>query len=120
MNISFKNLEFLINEKNQVLMTRCGCFSCEDGAVFAEVQICGQNKPTHAGVRMIASSEGSAMTYVSHSIEGNTLMIEQASALVNVKTYFETYDDNDVIRMHTEVDNIRPKGKSGSNPPAAK
>lgn len=106
MNISFKNLEFIINENNQVLMTKCGCFSYADGAVFAEVQICGQNKPTHGGVRMIASSEGGAMKYVSHTVEGNTLMIEQASALVNVKTYFETYDDNDVIRMHTEVENI--------------
>ncbi len=106
MNISFKNLEFLVDEDNRVLMTKCGCFNCPKGSVFAEVQICGQNKPTHAGVRMIASSEGRKMRYVSHSVEGNTLIIEQKSEQVRVKSYFEAYENNEVLRMHTEVKNI--------------
>ena len=106
MSITFKNLEFQINEKNQILMKKFGCFSSEKGGVFAEVQVCGQNKPTHSGVRMISSSEGSRMQYVTHSVTDNLLVIEQRSDLVCVKTFFETYDDNDVIRMHTEVENI--------------
>jgi hypothetical protein len=106
MNIQFKNLEFEVNENSQIRMTKFGCFHYPKGAVFAEVQICGQNKPTHGGVRMIGSSEGATMKYVSHTMDDATLVIEQKSELVAVKTYFETYDDTDVIRMHTEVKNI--------------
>ncbi len=106
MNIQFKNLEFIIDEENRIRMTKFGCFNYPKGAVFAEVHICGENKPTHAGVRMIASSEGARMHYVTHTQDTNRLIIEQASELVKVKTYFEAYDDTGVIRMHTEVENI--------------
>ena len=106
MEILFKNLEFVVTEEEKIRMTRFGCFRFPNGAVFAEVQVCGENKPTHAGVCMIGSNEGASLRYVNHTVSDTCLMIEQRSELTSVKTYFESYADNGVIRMHTEVENI--------------
>ncbi len=105
MNILFKNLAFKIEEE-RVLLVRFGCFSSAVGVPFAEVQICGENKPTHAGIKLISSSEGARMKYVSHLQNDDRLEIVQESDLVRVKTVFEAYTNNTSIRIHTEVENI--------------
>lgn len=106
MQILFKNLEFELNENQQILMTKFGCFRYPQGAAFAEVQVCGQNKPTHGGIKMICSHEAAKMKYVSHCADERSLEIVQQTKLLRIVTKFEAFDDTNAIRIHTEVENI--------------
>ena len=105
MEFSFKNLQFAIKD-GKIRLRRLGEFFFEEGTSFAEVQISGENKDTHMGVKMANSSEGRALDYLSHTQTENTLEIVQRSALVEVKTIFTAYDDTQAVRAHTEVKNI--------------
>ncbi len=60
--ISFKNLQFEMQERN-ILLTRCGNL-CRLKSRFAEVQAAGENKDTHMGAKMANSSEGGRLRYV--------------------------------------------------------
>ena len=73
---------------------------------FAEVQICGENKPTHIGAKTAKTSEGVRWKYVSHEIKGNTLIVTQRSEKAEVKTFFEQTDGANVLRIVNEVKNI--------------
>ena len=61
--ISFCNLEFVIDDE-KIYLTRIGNIDTGKSG-FAEVQICGENKPTHLGAKMANSSEGLRLSYVS-------------------------------------------------------
>ena len=73
---------------------------------FAEVQICGENKDTHLGVKMVNSSEGVRLKYVSHKCSGDLLEIIQKSELVEVKTTLVSFPDTSAVRIFTEVKNV--------------
>lgn len=105
MEFNFKNLQFGIKD-GKIRLCRLGEFSFEGGTLFAEVQVSGENKDTHMGVKMANSSEGRALDYLSHTQTENTLEIVQRSALVEVKTIFTAYDDTQAVRVCTEVKNI--------------
>ncbi len=112
MKIQFRNLCFETDENNRMRMTKMGCFAAEadiKGTPLSEVQLCGMDKPTHEGIKMINSSEGTQMTYVGHDMDENRLAIVQASKQVRVTTVYEAYDDTNAIRIHTEVENISPE-----------
>ena len=68
MNITFKNLEFKVNGDNKTLMTKCGHYSCEDGAPIVEIQIAGENRPSNPGMKCIGTSEPRALSYDKHEI----------------------------------------------------
>lgn len=108
MEIKFKNLLFSV-EDGKVLMKKFGAFSSEKGLGFAEVQIAGENKPTHFGVKTAKSSEGARLTYVSHEVRDNSLTIVQESPYVRVSTYFTAYEGTNAVRAYTTVENV---GKS--------
>lgn len=96
MAIKFNDLIFEIKDDRVLLNDR----------TFAEIQICGENKPTHLGAKMTNSSEGGRLKYVSHAQSDNTLEIVQKSDLVKVKTVFSAYENTNAVRVHTEVENI--------------
>ena len=105
MEIRFQNLIFQVTD-GKLRLTDCGHFHSEKGRGIAEVQIAGENKPTHMGAKLIRSSEGDRLKYVSHDLTDRVLCIIQESELVRVRTLFVTYSDTNAIRVHTDVQNI--------------
>ena len=106
MEFTFANLRFsVIDEK--LRLVAFGNVSGNAGDLpLAEVQISGEHKNTHMGVKMVRSSEGEQLVYVSHAKRDDTLEILQQSALVEVKTVFTAYADTNAVRAYTEVKNI--------------
>ena len=105
--IKFGVLEFDINE-DKIVLKRCGHIS-HGGYGFVEVQIAGENKDTHMGAKMVNSSEGRRLRYVSHKQEENRLTIVQRSDLVEVQSIYEKIEDGNAIRTYTVVKNIADK-----------
>ena len=114
MNTEFKFgvLKFsIVDEK--IYMIGCGSFQIDeqnetqtDAYRFVEIQVAGEHKDSHMGIKMGISSEGSLLKYVSHRITENCLEIIQRSKLVEVKSVFISYHDTQTIRTYTEVKNI--------------
>ena len=52
MEIRFHDLRFDVTE-DRLRLTDCAHFHSERGRAIAEVQIAGENKPTHMGTKMI-------------------------------------------------------------------
>ena len=100
-----KQIEYIFKD-NRILLTKCGNVAYELGAGFAEVQVCGENKDTHMGVKMANSSEGNRLRYVSHTQTKDRLEIVQKSDLVEVKTVFNAYMGGSSVQIYTEVTNI--------------
>ena len=107
MLLQFGVLEFDIFE-GKIALKRCGNIQ-HAGYGFVEVQIAGENKDTHLGVKMTNSSEGRRLCYVSHEQTENKLTIVQQSDLVEVRSVYEKYDDTNAIRTYTIVKNIADK-----------
>ena len=104
-SICFKNLTFeIVDEK--IRLTKWGSFQNLSDYGFVEIQIAGENKISHDGIKMINSSEGARLCYVSHTLDENTLSIVQQSTLVRVETVFTAYDDTNAVRIYTKVTNI--------------
>ena len=102
--ILFKNLEFQI-ENDVIKLTKCG--NMEDlQSRIAEVQISGGHKDSHMGIKMVNSSEGMQLKYVSCKKDGNTLEIVQKSPRTQVKRVFTAYEDCEAIRVATTVTKI--------------
>ena len=105
MKIIFGALEFCIDEENSVFLTRC--FSFENGKQrFVEVQLAGENKYPCLGAKMVNSSEGNRLRYVSHTQTADRLEIVQRSPLIQVRTVLTGYNDGNAVRAYTEVKNI--------------
>ncbi len=96
MEIKFCDLIFEVKDERVLLNNRS----------FVEIQICGENKDTHLGAKMVNSSEGRHLKYVSHTQSKTKLEILQRSELVSVKTVFSAYEGTNAVRIHTEVENI--------------
>ena len=107
MIIHYQSLTFCV-EDNKISLVKFGPFVLEKGP-FVEVHICGENKDTHLGAKMVNSSEGKNLRYVSHTQTANTLEIIQKSELVETKTVFIGYEDSNAVRVYTEVKNISDK-----------
>ncbi len=110
MSFSFGVLEFHI-EEDKIYLTKCGNFKKVDEQKitsygFVHLQLAGEHKNSHHGIKMSKSSEGDNLTYISHKIEQNTLKIVQRSSLAQVESTFIKYDDNNTIRSFTKVTNI--------------
>lgn len=110
--IKFGMMKFTVRN-DKIYMTECGSFKSEeqddtttDAYRFVEVQVAGEHKNSHMGVKMGASSEGSMFKYVSHQMKEHSLEIIQRSDLVEVKSVFLSYPDTQTIRTYTKVKNI--------------
>ena len=109
--ISFYHLEFLVNDEDRVMLTRgFGMPELDEAAIktssIVEVQIAGVNHGVDGAHRMVGTSEASALRYVSHKTDKDTLEITQRSPRVEVTTVFTAYGDTNAIRVFSRVKNI--------------
>ncbi len=58
------------------------------GFPFVEAQVCGENKDSHLGAKMVHSSEDVGFRYVSHTENNNRLVVVQRSELLEATTTF--------------------------------
>lgn len=92
-------------ENNKINLVSHGGFSTAPQG-FAEVQIGGENKPTHLGVKTICTSESKKFKYVSHELLNDTLVIKQRSDKIEVKTYFQKFENTNALKIYTEATNV--------------
>ncbi|MBE6685481.1 MAG: hypothetical protein E7592_07550, partial [Ruminococcaceae bacterium] len=105
MEIRFAQLKFEIID-NKIFLSEVGAFAQSEGRGFCELQIAGENKCSHLGVKMVNSSEADKLCYVSHTLTDNKLVIVQRSALAEVETAFISYGDCKAVQISTRVTNI--------------
>ena len=104
--IKFKWLEFVICG-DKIDVAGADCYrDISERCNFAEVNIAGDNKPSHMGIKLSPSSEGSVLKYVSHEIKGDTLFITQKSDKIEVVTEIKSYEGTSALRVNTTVTNI--------------
>ena len=103
---SFGDLCFSINQ-DSIALTSFGTQPLGGG--FCEVTVSGENKISHNGAKMLNSSEGKRLKYVSHTITHDTLEIIQRSPVIQTKTVFHKYEHTNAISAYTEVTNITPE-----------
>ena len=108
MVLNFKQLQFSI-QNDTVRLTRAGDIASAPDGIFCEVQVAGFVKDSHLGVKMVNSSEGRKLRYVSHVLTDNSLVIVQKSALVEVTTLLLSHDDCDAVQVTTCVKCISPQ-----------
>ncbi len=102
-HLDFAPLRFEI-ENDRIHLKSLADYPVNGG--FAEITVNGENKDSHLGAKMIPSSEGGRLIYVSHRIDGDTLEIIQRSPVVETKTVFRRYPDTNAVSACTEVTNI--------------
>ena len=105
MHVQFGDMLFAIRENKVSLLSFGGCQCLQENS-FLEIQISGENKDTHMGVKMVNSSEGNRLQYVSHKQTDNRLEIVQKSSLIETKTTFISYMGTPSLRIYTEIKNI--------------
>ena len=101
--IEFFSLRFEI-ENNRIHLKSLAEYPVNGG--FAEVTVSGENKDSHLGAKMLPSSEGGRLVYISHRVDGDALEIIQRSPVVEVRTVFRGYPDTNTVSVFTEVTNI--------------
>ena len=80
-----------------------------NGFPFSDIQIAGENKNSHFGSKMIKSSEGARLKYLSHKIADGKLTVYQQNERISVKTVFSGFDDTNALQIYTEVKNVSEK-----------
>ena len=105
MLIKFKEIIIELVD-GKALLKQCGNLCADRGQVCVEVQIAGQDKPSHMGVKMANSSEGCRLRYLAHTQTENTLTLKQRSDLIETTTVFTCYENSNAVRIYTEVENI--------------
>ncbi|MBQ7378151.1 MAG: alpha-galactosidase [Clostridia bacterium] len=105
MNINFGHLRFGI-ENERIYLIGIGQTDFVDRGPFCEVQIAGEIKDSHLGIKMIKSSEGKKLRYVAHTQTQNELEIVQQSELVRTVTTFSIHDDSNGVQIRTRVTNL--------------
>ena len=102
----FKWLEFIIRD-DKIDVAGADCYhDLSERCNIAEINIAGDNKPSHMGVKLSPSSEGSVLKYVSHEIKGDTLFITQKSEKIEGVTAIKSYEGTSALRVNTTVTNI--------------
>ena len=102
----FKWLEFIIRG-DKIDMAGADCYhDLSERCNIAEINVAGDNKPSHMGVKLSPSSEGSVLKYVSREIKGDTLFITQKSDKIEVVTAIKSYEGTSALRVNTAVTNV--------------
>ena len=105
MEIRFSELKFDIIG-NKIYLSEVGGFAQSEGRGFCEIQVAGENKCSHLGAKMINSSEGDKLCYVSHMLTDERLEIVQRTDLVEAVTTFTSHGDCKAVQVTTKVKNI--------------
>ena len=104
MNFSFGALRFDI-ENEHIYLIGIGEVDFADRGPLCEVQVAGEIKDSHLGIKMVNSSEGHKLRYVQHTLTERTLEIVQQSELVRTVTTFTSFGDGNGIQVSTRVIN---------------
>ena len=99
MDFEFQKMKFIV-ENGKVRL---------NGLPIVEVQIAGEKKDSHFGLKMIRSSEGERLDYVSHTFSDDLLEIFQKSDLISVKTVLSAYSGTYGFKVRSEITNISDK-----------
>lgn len=75
------------------------------GLPFVEAQICGEDKDSHFGAKMVHSSEGVRFKYVSHALENGKLVVVQRSEKLEATTTF-AFGNYDGYAVNTVYKNV--------------
>ena len=105
MEFSFGQLTFAI-EEGRIGIIGFGGFKRVKSTDFIEIQIAGEMKYTHLGMKPADSSEGKKLAYVSHNIDGDTLTVVQKSELISVETTFTLMPGGSTFSAKTKITNI--------------
>ena len=105
MKVTFKSFCFEIKDE-KIYIASFGNVAFKTDLPFVEVQISGENKDTHLGIKLTNSSEGKRLKYRSHELKADSLTVIQESELIRVKTVFSSHGDADAVRIHSEITNI--------------
>lgn len=98
MNLNIKKLNIHIDKNGKATI---------NGFPFVEAQVSGENKDSHLGAKMICSSQGAKLRYVSHRLDGDKLVVTQRSDnLQAVTTFvFGAYDGYSAQTAYTNIGN---------------
>ena len=98
MDIKVKNLNISIDAGGKAAI---------NGFPFVEAQVSGENKDSHLGAKMICSSQGAKLRYVSHRLDGDKLVVTQRSDNLQAVTTFTfgAYDGYAVQTAYTNIGN---------------
>ena len=99
MIFEFRNLKFVVEDGK----IRQG------GLPIVEVQIAGEKKDSHFGLKTVKSSEGARLGYVSHTLSDNALEIVQKSELIEVKTVLTSHSGVAGFKVYSEIANVSDK-----------
>ena len=99
MDFEFRKMKFIV-ENGKIRL---------NGLPIVEVQIAGEKKDSHFGLKMIRSSEGERLDYVSHTFSDDLLEIFQKSDLISVKTVLSAYSGTYGFKVRSEITNISDK-----------
>lgn len=101
---SFHHMDFTLTDGN-IRIARMG--NLENlNSDFVQVHLAGEHKDSHLGSKMIVSSEGGRLHYVSHTINGDELTVVQESPFIRATTVFTAYPDTNAIRIVSGITNI--------------
>lgn len=101
MEFRFSFLEFaVVGEKVFLKGSDGNLFS------FVEINVAGENKDSHFGVKTISSSECGSLKYVSHDLRDNSLTIVQRGEHLEVSTCFTVAQGTDCVSVYTEAKNV--------------
>ena len=104
--IKFKWLKFVVHGDKIDVADGYSGGETPERCNFAEVNVAGDNKPSHMGVKLSPSSEGTVLKYVSHEIKGDALFIVQKSDKIEAVTEIKSYEGTSALRVNTTVKNI--------------
>lgn len=98
MNLNIKKINIHIDKNGKATI---------NGFPFVEAQVSGENKDSHLGAKMICSSQGAKLRYVSHRLDGDKLVVTQRSDNLQAVTTFAfgAYDGYSAQTAYTNIGN---------------
>ena len=90
MEINFHGLLFTVQE-GKISLAQYNHFKNPRECGFVEIQVCGENKDTHMGIKMANSSEGRKLCYLSHTQTDTTLEIVEVFVIFFLLFFFEFF-----------------------------
>lgn len=94
--IVFKNFCF---DRDGDRLTLCG-------RPFIEIQVAGENRPSHLGAKSVCTSEGEKLRYISHSFQGESLRLRLNSDFVSVDMVLTSAENSRAVRIEETITNI--------------
>ena len=91
--IVFKNFCF---DRDGDRLTLCG-------RPFIEIQVAGENRPSHLGAKSVCTSEGEKLRYISHSFQGESLRLRLNSDFVSVDMVLTSAENSRAVRIEETI-----------------